>query len=383
MKVHIINFSLSPYGGGIFTVIKELFSSKAFLSSKFKNLIFWGYDDDSISGHDSLPGPVNVYKTPFKRVNRIFFSNRLRFDLFGSVNSGDIIHLHSLWLYLSFLTLSLKSRKEVVKIISVHGMLDSWALKHGYLKKRLSLFLFERSNLNSADCLHALCEQEYNDIRQIAPYTPIAIIPNGIYLPVIPVVNRPCEGKTLLFLGRIHKKKGLTHLIKAWNMIDSFDWKLIIIGPNEDNHRAELEKLISQFDLFDSIIIEDPKFGEEKLSSFCNADAFILPSFSEGLPMTILEAWSYGLPVLMTPQCNLVEGFEVNAGIRIETNPESISIGLSKLFSMSDNERKKMGKNGFDLVKSKYTWDSVAKQMIELYDWTLGNIDKPSFIRLN
>ena len=85
--------------------------------------------------------------------------------------------------------------------------------------------------------------------------------------------------------------------------------------------------------------------------------------------MAILEAWSYKVPALITPACNLPEGYEAEAAIKIEPNPTSISAGLQHLFSLTDEQRRQIGQNGYELVFKKYTWDKIAEQMAEVYKW--------------
>jgi len=106
--------------------------------------------------------------------------------------------------------------------------------------------------------------------------------------------------------------------------------------------------------------------------------AFILPSMSEGLPMTILEAWSWGLPVLMTPECNLPEGADAGAAIMMTSEVESIANAMRQLFSMSDIERELMGTNGITLVGERFKWPRIAEQIADVYDWALGVGPGPS-----
>jgi poly(glycerol-phosphate) alpha-glucosyltransferase len=124
--------------------------------------------------------------------------------------------------------------------------------------------------------------------------------------------------------------------------------------------------------LNESVHFLGPQFGELKAACFQAAAAFILPSVSEGLPMTVLEAWAHGLPVLMTPQCNLPYGFQAGAALRIEPEAASIAEGLGLLFQMSDSERSGMGARGLALVKERYHWPTVAAQMVAVYTWVLG-----------
>ncbi len=96
--------------------------------------------------------------------------------------------------------------------------------------------------------------------------------------------------------------------------------------------------------------------------------------------MALLSAWASGLPVVMTPECNVPEGFAAGAAIRVDPNPESIADGLNRLDSMSDCERSAMGARGRRLVEEKFTWPKVAVQMKEVYNWVLGNRPKPECV---
>jgi poly(glycerol-phosphate) alpha-glucosyltransferase len=159
------------------------------------------------------------------------------------------------------------------------------------------------------------------------------------------------------------------------------------LGIKSKKLKVEGEKVVSDIALdsglstLDSeIIFFGPAFGDDKKSLLSTADAFILPSFSEGLPMSVLEAWSYKLPVVMTPECNLPEGFAADAAIRIETGAESIALGLNSLFSMSASDLQAMGAKGRALVEERFTWKTIAAQMREVYDWMLGGGATPSSV---
>jgi glycosyltransferase involved in cell wall biosynthesis len=123
-----------------------------------------------------------------------------------------------------------------------------------------------------------------------------------------------------------------------------------------------------------------PRFGVEKNECYRCCDAFILPSLSEGLPMTVLEAWAHAKPVLMTPECNLPEGFQANAALRIGTASKEIAAGLKQLVDMSDHDRIEMGDRGRALVTAKFSWPRIGEQMRAVYEWVLGGGSPPGSV---
>jgi poly(glycerol-phosphate) alpha-glucosyltransferase len=153
---------------------------------------------------------------------------------------------------------------------------------------------------------------------------------------------------------------------------------LVIAGWDQGGHQTELKLLANALGITDSIAFVGPQFDEAKYESYSCANAFVLPSFSEGLPMVVLEAWAAGLPVLMTPQCNISEGFEAGAAIRIE--PNAIAQGLRALFSLSHEERDQFGLRGRQLAMNTFTWDVIAQKIVGVYKWLLGDGPRPSCV---
>lgn len=292
----------------------------------------------------------------------------------------EIVHLNGLWTYASLIARGLRRRLGVPTLISPRGMLDPWALQRSAWKKAVALALFERANLRSAACLHALCEAEAAACRTFGLRNPIAVVPNGVDLPTR-VDERPAQRpRTLLFLSRIDAKKGVHELVRGWGLSGATakGWRLRIVGWGETRYVEATRRLVEELALEQSIELAGPAFNEAKDRAFREADAFILPSYSEGLPMAVLEAWAYALPVLMTPACNLREGFAHSAALEIGTEPERIAEGIRTLVSMSDAERIAMGAAGRRLVEERFTWPNVARQMIEVYEWVLGGGPPPA-----
>jgi poly(glycerol-phosphate) alpha-glucosyltransferase len=205
--------------------------------------------------------------------------------------------------------------------------------------------------------------------------------------------------KILLFLSRIHPKKGLVNLLKAWAACHTSpatrhaEWVLAIAGWDQGGHEAELKQLCAGLQIHftdlreqtpsstlhppSSVFFLGPQFNEARLACYAHCDAFVLPSFSEGLPMVVLEAWANAKPVLMTPECNLPEGFQAGAAINIAATEAGVAAGLNELLRMTETDRSAMGNRGRALVEARFTWPRVAAQMEEVYGWMLGGGSKP------
>jgi len=263
-------------------------------------------------------------------------------------------------------------------VVSPHGMLDPWAVENSAWKKRVARVLFEDSHLRAAGCLHALAGRELAAIRAIYPKAAVCVIPNGIVLPEDAAPAK--KQRALLYLGRIHPKKGLTNLISAWaaarkeRSTGSEEWTLVIAGWEGagPSYEAELRRQAVVLGVADSVSFPGPLFGDAKISMLRSASAFVLASISEGMPMTVLEAWGYRLPVIMTPECNIPEGFEVGAAVRVDPNLESLKTGLGLLFGMTDANRQAMGEAGRQLVQKRFTWDLAAQRLAAVYGWLSG-----------
>jgi poly(glycerol-phosphate) alpha-glucosyltransferase len=218
---------------------------------------------------------------------------------------------------------------------------------------------------------------------------PICIIPNGVDLPDLsetPTLQPQAfaEGrKILLYLGRLHPKKNVANLVRAWKQVleshpsTKASWVLAIAGWSQRGYEQELNRLAGDLDTaatpgLGSIAFLGPRFGTEKNECYRACDAFIMPSLSEGLPITVLEAWAYAKPVLMTPECNLPEGFAAGAALQIGTGPEEIAAGLKQVIEMSDDDRRAMGDRGRTLVATKFSWPKIGEQMRSVYEWVLG-----------
>lgn len=381
MKLLILGGSSSRNSGGVFDTARMM--GARLHRDNAINVEYLMFDDEYSPEDKTQYSALPVHSYRVKGPKKLGLSTNL-YQQMKSIRP-DIVHTQSLWMYLSYVNKKYNQQTGTPYIISPHGMLDKWQLKQSFwkdLKKNIVLTLYERKHLEGAACLHALCKEEFDAIRAFGLNNPVAIIPNGIELHPSTFYRRNSTKKQLLFLSRIHPKKGLDNLLLAWSLLSAnHGWQLVIAGETRDTiYMQSLLDKAKDLKIEDSVAFVGGQYGEAKQSCFVNSDAFILPSFSEGLPVAVLEAWSYQLPVVMTPECNITDGFIHNAALRIEANAENIRDGIEQLFSLTSDKRKEMGHQGYCLVREKYSWARVAESMAQVYNWVLGKNEKPDFV---
>ena len=380
MRVGFLVSSISREAGGLFQSVRGL--AKAVASANANVRVFGIRDEQSAVDLQEWQ-PLSV-QTFHPRLRAWGYSNQL-VPRIVDVNV-DVLSVHGLWKYCSVASQRWHRRTGRPYVVHPHGMLDPWALRNARWKKRIAAALYENQHLRGAACLCALSEAEARSIRGYGLRNPSCVIPNGIDLPDLSESNAKTQSenrKTLLYLGRLHPKKNISNLIRAWN--ETFNsqrgsgnhWVLAIAGWDQGGYESELKRIAAG----DSVVFLGSRFGAEKSECYRTCDAFILPSLSEGLPMTVLEAWAYAKPVLMTPECNLPEGFLANAALRIGPSAEEIAAGLKQLVEMSTDDRAAMGARGRDLVTRDFSWPRIGEQMRAVYDWVLGG-EMPNTVRL-
>lgn len=289
----------------------------------------------------------------------------------------DCLHVHGVWMYLSVAARRWHAATGRPYIVSPHGMLDEWAMQSRSLKKRAARLLYEDAHLGGAACLHALCESEQRSIRRLGFDAPIRVVPNGVdrlaETGLLPAWRQAygANAKVLLFLGRVTPKKQLAELLEAWRQVSPLaaatSWRLVIVGPADPGYGEALAAIVERAALADSVELAGPAYGEARAAAFRAADAFILPSLSEGLPMGALEALSCGLPALLTPQCNLPEAEAAGAAIGIAPDAEGIVAGLIRLFNMTPAARRAMGESGRRLIAERFDWNATAAAFEDIY----------------
>jgi glycosyltransferase involved in cell wall biosynthesis len=310
-------------------------------------------------------------------LGRLGFSRSMR----DAIEKGgfDIVHTHGLWLvpnnYLP---------KDTSFVISPRGMLASVALGFSPLKKRVISLYCQQRTLNAARLFHATSQSEYHDIREYGLRQPVAVVPNGIDIPRVSERSESPERRRVISVGRIHKKKGLDRLIAAWATLETRypNWDLEIIGPDQQGHRSELERLSRSLGLR-RVFFSNAIHGDQKKEFMSTADLFILPSLSENFGMTVAESLAVAVPVIATIGTPW-GGLETNrCGWWVGQSPVELAGALGQAMDLPSAELRAMGRRGRHWMKNEFSWAGIGEKTLQAYRWVLGFGDKPDFVRLD
>jgi glycosyltransferase involved in cell wall biosynthesis len=258
-------------------------------------------------------------------------------------------------------------------------MLDDWALNQNRLKKRLYFRLIAAGILKRAASIHALTETEARNVRELGISTSVVNVPNGIDLAEfenLPSRTAFCErfpqlrGKRIvLFLGRLHPKKGIDLLIETFAEVATLfpDLFLVLAGPDAAGTRKRAEDQLQALQCQGRFLFTGILDRKECLEAFAAADIFVLPSYSEGLPMSALEALAAGVPVIVSSSCNLPQVEKQEAGLVIKLERKSLLRALTILCG-DEALRQRMGLNARSYFLTNYSWDQVAVRMTRVYE---------------
>ena len=294
---------------------------------------------------------------------------------------GLLLHNHSLWMMPNVYPGRVAKKYDVRYVVSPRGTLSEWAFNSGSKVKRVFWPLIQKPALAAVTCWHATAESEYEDIRRMGLRQPVAIIPNGIDLPH-QIPDRISETRTLLFLGRIHRKKGLELLLPAWKAVqDKFlDWQLVIAGPDNGGYLGAMQRLAASLGV-ERVRFVGPVYGEEKWQTYRNADLFVLPTYSENFGMAVAEALAAGVPSIVSKGAPW-------SGIESEHAGWWIDIGIDPLVACLENALGKppetlveMGGRGRAWMEREYSWPEIGGRMAETYRWILASAPKPEWVR--
>lgn len=358
---------------GITEVVSQISSKTQALLGKDGTVCIMATGDGAVEGR----GGVAVESHPVQgAVGRIWrwspsFSSRLEAEL---SRKPSVLHIHGVWMSAQWQAARAAAKLGAPVILSSHGMLEPWLWENegrlNKLKKAVYWKTFAYPAFRKADVIHAITPLEAEHLSGFFPGKRIALIPNSIDTSQ---VDRQTEGlgrgvePVIFYIGRLHRKKGIELLIKAFAASRlSYGWRLVIAGSGGPEYLKELKELARKEGVEDRAEFVGPVYGKDKWRLYRRAWVVVAPSYSEVAGMVNLEAAAAGTPTVTTRQTGLYD-WEDGGGILVEPVVEDISGALLQAVSWTMDERLKRGIMARKLVQGRYSLEVNGKKWIELY----------------
>lgn len=387
MKITFI-VGFYPEIGGPFSALKNLLTVLSHKRHEISVIspIPASYDKSKLKFVKGLPFKVRFLKQGL--LNRIIpgYSKYWKKEFKENLQESEIFHINGIFTHYSLLISDLNKPY----VLSLRGSLMKNAYKLSkliMLKKIIFMKLLGKKIIHKASLIHVMCQKELEDFLEFFPELKykVSIIPNGLNLNEFQNIPSKKEftckypvlknKKYILFLGRLHKIKGLDLLIKAFNILSREDDLCLVIAGDDDGdgYGNRIKKMVKNFNLKDRVVFTGMLSGDDKLSALYNAEVFVLPSYSENFGMSVVESMACGTPVVISDKVGISKEIEENnAGIVVKTNAESIYAGIKNLLDNPDLGMR-ISENAKKMVKDYYDIDKVADKMAKAYRKILEN----------
>jgi len=316
------------------------------------------------------------------RYNTIFFTPSIFYSVRDDIKKFDVIHIHDVRCLQCAIAAYHAGLFNIPIVFQPHGSFKS-SSPSGRLRKLSRIFidkLYAEKVFKKVSKMVALSYMEAEQYKAMGvPEEKIAIIPNGIDLSEY--ANLPAKGsfrkkfnmdedeKIVLYLGRIHRIKGIGILVKAFaDVVEKLnDVRLVVVGP-DDGYLGELKALIKALRIEDKVLITGPLYGEDKLEAYVDADVYVLPSRYETFPMGLLEAYACGKPVIAS-KIDGLKNLVKNGATGLLFDPRNIRELANSILYLVNNDYKarEIGLRGKQFVKENFTIEKVADKLEQLY----------------
>ncbi len=304
------------------------------------------------------------------------FSTSFTTWLWHQIHSYDLVHVHCIFSYPATSAMTIARLRQVPYICRPLGQLCEWVLQRSALKKKIYLSLIERANLNGCQGLHFTSIQEQQEAAKLCLTAPSFVLPHGLATaPEIPDAHYqlrqhlqlPAEEPILLYMSRLHPKKGLDLLIPAVKQLTRHRFTLVIAGSGTPEYEVYVDDCLKQAGLQERTRRLGFVTGELKQLLLQGSDLFVLTSHSENFGVAVLEAIAAGLPCIVTPGvalASVVQEHQLGYVPNLEISAISSAI---EAYLQDSAARQAMGLRGRKLALEKYGWDSVVSQLISIY----------------
>lgn len=290
----------------------------------------------------------------------------------------DVVHINCCWMPQCALVQKwtrewVKSEGLRVKVmLTPHGMLEPWIISRNYWTKKLpAIWLYQKWAVKNADVIVSTAEEERKHIEQLGWNNNIIMVPNGINTAPIEMKSQWNDAKELLFMSRIHPKKGLEILIEA--LADVKELTLMIAGDGDPDYVQYLKTMVSNYGIGDRVTFTGPIYGEEKWRLIRDSDVVVLPSYSENFGLIVAEALASGTPVLTTTGTPWKSIEECHCGWWVDANVDAVKTALNSVKTTLSGVLEKMGRRGRQLVEEQFSAEKLAKRLLITYGGCLQN----------
>lgn len=333
---------------------------------------------------------TNVYKPSWPKL--WYYCPEVMDQVLKNTRNIDLLHIHEIWSYPQYIAAKIAKQKSIPYIITPHGNLDLWKLRKK-ARRYIYLSLIGKHMLQNSACIQAFTPHEVNNLRRIGHKGPITIIPNGInpkdflnlpsYHSAEQIWPKLKNRRVVLFMSRLSEEKGLDVLIPAWkNIITHSSFKdaiLVLAGPDYKGYVEVVKSMVANYNLDSNLIMAGMVTGRKKMSLMSRADVYILPSYSEGFSVSLLENLAAANPVIVTPACYFPKLISLGIGLCAPPEPESLAESMKTLLDMPVDKRKHIGQIGRNFVFQNYSWDIAARKMTTVYRHILAGKDVPLY----
>ena len=338
-----------------------------------------------LAARGQIPGISLDLHPQWPILGRFAISTSLARALGRKAKAVDIVHNNSLWSMVNVAAGWVVPGRRAKLVISPHGTLSPWALSRSRGVKWL-LWPLQRRALAKADLLHATSEEELQQIRGQGFTAPVAVVPNGIDVPTMPVRRKHADTdtRTLLFLSRIHPIKGLDRLLQAWTQLQPHypAWRLVIAGCGEAAHVQEVQALAATLGV-QRVDFPGPLYGEAKTQAYFGADLFVLPTHSENFGMVVAEALAHGCPAVVGRGAPWSELETERCGWWIDNSVPTLAAALDSAMQLPPDQLAAMGLRGRAWMERDFGWAAIGQKMDAAYRWLVAGGERPAWVRMN